>query len=303
LSRRSPHEGKGASEWFVTREVARGIWLVAEPSHVNTWLVEGSERAALIDTGLGITPIRPVAESLTSHPISVVNTHCHFDHVGGNYEFEEIAIHELGASLLAQPVPRAVLAAYLTYTERLLEGADLYRSLDGEFFHLLSLEGDPRPLPREFDSDAWTIRPSVASTILREGDRIDLGDRSLAVLHTPGHTPDCICLLDDRDGVLFGGDTINTGPIYAQLADSDLEAFAASANRLASIADQVSMVAVHHFGRVIADRFLLGEVADGFTRLLEGGVDFRPARDCLDTPVLEAKFERFSVLLPANADA
>ena len=301
MSRRAPHEGKGTSEWFVTREVARGIWLLAEPSHVNTWLVEGSERAVLIDTGLGIAPIRPVAESLTSLPISVVNTHYHFDHVGGNYEFEEIAIHELGASLLGQHVPRAILAAYLTYADRLLESADLFRSLDGGFFHLLSRDSDPRPLPREFDSDAWMIRPTTASTILREGDRVNLGDRSLTVLHTPGHTPDCICLLDDRDGVLFGGDTINTGPIYAQLADSDLEAFAASANKLAAIADQVSMVAVHHFGRVIADRFLLSEVADGFARLLEGGVDFKPARDCLDTPVLEAKFERFSVLLPATS--
>jgi glyoxylase-like metal-dependent hydrolase (beta-lactamase superfamily II) len=250
---------------------------------------------------LGIAPIRPVAESLTSLPISVVNTHCHFDHVGGNYEFEEIAIHELGASLLAQHVPRAILAAYLTYADRLLERADLYRSLDGAFFHLLSGESDPRPLPREFDSDAWTIRPTVASTILREGDGIDLGDRSLTVLHTPGHTPDSICLLDDRDGVLFGGDTINTGPIYAQLAESDLEAFALSTSKLAAIADQVSMVAVHHFGRVIADRFLLGEVADGFARLLEGGGDFRPARDCLDRPVLEAKFGRFSVLLPTTS--
>ncbi|MGH9321978.1 MAG: MBL fold metallo-hydrolase, partial [Vicinamibacteria bacterium] len=284
-----------------TQEVARGVWLVAEPSHVNTWLVGGSERAVLIDTGLGIAPIRPIAESLTSLPISVVNTHYHFDHVGGNYEFEEIAIHELGAPLLAQDVPRTILAAYMAYAERLLEAADLYRSLDGDFFHLLSAESNPRPLPREFDPDAWTIRPSTASTILRDGDRIDLGDRSLTALHTPGHTPDCICLFDDRDGVLFGGDTINTGPIYAQFSDSHLEAFAASTRKLAGISDEVSMVAVHHFGRVIADPFLLREVADGFRRLQDGAVDLEPARDCLDTPVLEAKFERFSVLLPMRS--
>jgi phosphoribosyl 1,2-cyclic phosphodiesterase len=43
---------------------------------------------------------------VTPLPLSVVNTHYHFDHIGGNHEFEEIAIHEIGAPLIEQPVPR-----------------------------------------------------------------------------------------------------------------------------------------------------------------------------------------------------
>jgi len=43
--------------WFQTRQLHAGVWLVAEPSHVNTWLVAGRERAVLLDTGLGIAPI------------------------------------------------------------------------------------------------------------------------------------------------------------------------------------------------------------------------------------------------------
>ena len=53
-----------------------------------------------------------------------------------------------------------------------------------------------------------------------------MGNTIIRVLHTPGHTQDCICLLDEDNGVLFGGHTINTGPIYAQLEDSDVKAFA-----------------------------------------------------------------------------
>jgi hypothetical protein len=42
---------------------------------VCSWLVEGSTPAALIDTGLGVDSIRPVAEQLTSRPLMVINIH------------------------------------------------------------------------------------------------------------------------------------------------------------------------------------------------------------------------------------
>src|SRR5215475_9611505 len=64
-------------------------------------------------------------------------------------------------------------------------------------------------------SSTWSYRPTTATRTLRDGDQVELGGRDLTVLHTPGHPPDSICLLDERNGVLFGGDTINTGPIYA----------------------------------------------------------------------------------------
>lgn len=284
--------------WFQTREAARGVWLLAEPSHVNTWLVEGSERAVLVDTGLGIAPIRPVAEDLTAVPLSVVNTHYHFDHTGGNHEFGEIVIHEVGAPLLPQEVPREILDAYMGYTQRMLSAIEGYRRLDREFFHLLSTDSDPVSLPADFDPSSWTIEPSHATGTLSDGDRIDLGGRSLTVIHTPGHTPDCVCLLDERNGILFGGDTINTGPIYAQFPDSDLTAFAASTARLAKLASEIQLVVVHHFGRVMAEPSLLTEIADGFARIEEGVVELMPARDCIGSAVLEARFGRFSVLLP-----
>ncbi len=284
--------------WFQTREVAGGVWLLAEPSHVNTWLVGGKERAVLVDTGLGVAPMRPVAEALTPLPLSVVNTHYHFDHTGGNHEFDEIVIHELGADLLSQEVPREILDAYMGYTQRMLGAIEAYRRLDREFFHLLSSDSDPVSLPEGFDPGSWTIVPSHATGTLSDGDRIDLGSRSLTVIHTPGHTPDCVCLFDETDGILFGGDTINTGPIYAQFPDSDLAAFTASTTRLAELEREIRLVVVHHFGRVAAEPSLLREIAEGFARIEEGGVELVPTSDCIDSPVLEARFDRFSVLLP-----
>jgi glyoxylase-like metal-dependent hydrolase (beta-lactamase superfamily II) len=286
------------SGWFCVREVVPGVWLLGEPQHVYTWLVSGSERAVLLDTGMGIAPIRPVAEAATRLPLSVVNTHYHFDHVGGNHEFDEIAIHEIGAPLIEQPVPRELLDAYVDYANRQLEALAAYQELDYVFFWLLSTESEPRPFPNGFDPASWRIEPSKATQILTDGDRIDLGDRVLNVIHAPGHSPDGICLLDERAGLLFGADTINRGPIYAHFPDSDLQNLARSARRLAELADAVRLTFVHHYGHPIADTGFLHEIADGVETTLSGEVSLRKTTDIIGGSCLEARFDHFSVTLP-----
>ncbi|WP_018330335.1 MBL fold metallo-hydrolase [Actinomycetospora chiangmaiensis] len=284
--------------WFHVRPVARDVWLVAEPSHVNSWLVAGRDRAVLVDTGLGIVPIRPVVEAVCDLPVDVVNTHAHLDHVGGNAEFSRVA---------ASPFPTSGVAAserasYLRWMREVLDAAAAYRDLDARYFHLLSADSDPRPLP---DGVERWVEPGPPSgpvpAPLHDGDTIDLGGRTLTVLHTPGHSPDSLCLLDDRDGVLFAGDTVNTGPIYAQAPECDLPAFAASTARLAALSGDVSLVAMSHFGRGVAEPRYLHDVAVAFDRLVTGDptVEVRPARDCEGDAVREAVFDQCSVYLPA----
>lgn len=291
--------------WFHVRPVSPGAWLVAEPSHVNSWLVAGRDRAVLVDTGLGIEPIRPVAEATAGLPADVVNTHHHFDHTGGNAEFDAVAVHERAVALLASGAPSSERAAYLAHTRALLAAAGTYRDLDQRFFHLLTDDADPRPLPAGFDAEAW-VRPGPppgpTPRALHDGDVIDLGGRTLTVLHTPGHSPDSLCLLDDREGLLFGGDTLNSGPIYAQAQESDLEDFARSTARLAGLAGDVSLVCMGHFGRGLAGPRYLADVAEAFDRLVTGdpSVEFRVQRDCDDVEVREAVFGGLSILLGAE---
>ena len=284
--------------WFAVQKVAAGVWLIAEPGHVNSWLVEGRDRAALIDTGLGIAPIRPLVETLTEAPVSVINTHAHFDHVGGNHEFEDVSVHELGAAKLRQGVPAERLTAYLAYARDLVAAAEQYRELDRRYFFLVDDSSDPRPLPEGFKDADWRIGPSGAARTLRDGDRIDLGGRALNVLHTPGHSPDSVSLLDEPAGILFAGDTINTGPIYAHLPDSDLTQFAQSAERLRELAPMLCMVCVSHFGRAVVDPQILAEVAAALRDILHGSIALQASQDALKRPVREARFARFSILLP-----
>ncbi|MCW2901030.1 MAG: Zn-dependent hydrolase, partial [Streptosporangiaceae bacterium] len=88
-------------------------------------------------------------------------------------------------------------------------------------------------------------------------------------MHTPGHSPDSICLLDDRNGLLSGGDTINTGPIYAQLEDSDVEAFAQSTPPAGGPRQRRCVGVRLPLHRVDNSPALLVEIADGFERLLD----------------------------------
>jgi glyoxylase-like metal-dependent hydrolase (beta-lactamase superfamily II) len=285
------------SGWFATRRLEPGVHLVSEPVHVNSFLVEGSATAALIDTGLGIGNIREVAESLASRDVFALNTHYHSDHTGGNHWFDRRLIHELGAEATMRGIDSAHYRRYCLYIHDLLDALPRFEELDRRFFHFLTDETTPRPLPEGFESDLWTYRPTAPTETLDEGDRVDLGDRQLTVLHTPGHTPDSICLLDEKNGVLFGGDTVNSGPIYAQQADSDLSAFATSARRLAELAPSIRVVYVAHFQRYALEANFLVEMADGFERVASGVARLRPSVDYLGFPVQEAEFPRFSILV------
>lgn len=286
------------SGWFEVSRVDKGVHVISEPGHVNSWLIEGSKSALLFDTGLGVADIRQVAEEITPLRLVVVNSHYHFDHTGGNHLFGEFAIHRLGAELVARPIPPEESAEYMAYARRLLGAWGPYKAADELYFHLLTAERMIRPFPEGFDPDGYRIVPTVPTRLLEEGDVLDLGGRTLRVLHTPGHTADCICLLDEANGLLFGGDTINTGPIYAHAEDSDLEDFARSTARLADMAGAYRRVFVCHFLRYDEPATLVREIAGGFRSLLAGEAFIRASVDCFNAPVQEVCFEHFSIFIP-----
>ena len=285
-------------DWFSIVEIAPSAYMISEPVHVNCYLIVGSEAAVLFDTGLGIANIRLVAEALAGKPLRVVNSHYHFDHSGGNRFFDEIAIHRSGAAPLASDPPEGLASTYMAYTRRLLEDWPTYQELDDRHFHMLTASTLPRPLPEGFDYADYQIVPSHASAVLEDGDMIDLGDRQLNVWHTPGHSPDSICLFDSTTGHLFAGDTVSTGPIYAHAPDSDLSAFALSTARLASMRHEVKSVFVAHYLRHENKARLLSSVAEGFKRIEAADINVRPNQDFAGAPVLEACFDEFSVFLP-----
>jgi glyoxylase-like metal-dependent hydrolase (beta-lactamase superfamily II) len=253
------------SSWFAVRDYGCGIHLLSEPGHVNSYLIVGSERALLFDTGLGIADIGDAVWGITDRPLVVVNSHHHFDHRGGNQhvDADEFLCHRSGMSLHGA-VPSAELTAYAAAATRMCQIYNQFRELDKTKFFLSPDDLTMRPLP---DLSSWTIPATPPTRGLDHGDVIDLGDRRLTALHTPGHVPDSLCLWEPETGMLFGGDTLLTTTYWAHLPDSDVAAFAAS---LASLAElPVTRAFVGHNLVPDVDHAFVRHVAETFATLAQ----------------------------------
>jgi glyoxylase-like metal-dependent hydrolase (beta-lactamase superfamily II) len=75
-------------------EIAKDTYAINEYGMSAMFLLIGSERAMLIDTGCGTLDIKAIVKELTDKPYDVVITHSHGDHIGGVPQFEEVYIHK-----------------------------------------------------------------------------------------------------------------------------------------------------------------------------------------------------------------
>lgn len=285
------------ADWFATRWLADGVAVLAEPGHVNSYLVVGSRRAVLFDSGTGIEPILPRVRALTGLPVLVVNSHDHLDHRGGNAELAAAGC-EIAVSSAGEPVhdaaPEQYRDRYRAMAVRSAEVFARFADLDAQGPYTLTPDERPRPLP---DLGGWRLPAVRPSRGLRDGERIELGDRSLVVRHTPGHSPDGLCLWDADTGVLLSGDTVLAAAYWTHGPRADVAVFADTLARLRELPLRRVLVAHNlrcELGAEAVDRAAaaMAAVAAGRTRPV-------PARDPLDRPVLRHDHAGVTVLTAA----
>jgi hydroxyacylglutathione hydrolase len=198
----SIHAGDGAPpDWFQVKAIDQATYAISEPKYWQenvSYLLLGLKRALLIDTGPGVYSIEPVVRSLTRLPILVVPSHLHFDHIGRIQEFSHVEI--LATEILRGEMTADVLT--------LNAGQCLLREICS--FHVAG----------------W----------LRDGERIDLGDRSVSILSTPGHTPESVTVVDLQRRRMFTGDLMNRGGTLYDVPGSDLKEAVKSLSRLEALA-------------------------------------------------------------------
>lgn len=157
--------------WFEVRSLSDGIRLIHEPYirpfyRCNLWHIQGRDRDLLLDSGSGLVSLREQLPWLTERPLLAVASHCHFDHIAGHHEFPERLVHPAEAQILAAPDGANTLsAAYV--------GDEMF-------------EAHP-DCPLCYAE--YRVKAAPATRLIEEGDVLDLGNRSLQVLHTPGHSP------------------------------------------------------------------------------------------------------------------
>ncbi|MBI5880038.1 MAG: MBL fold metallo-hydrolase [Chloroflexi bacterium] len=258
--------------WFDIKPVTGTVTAIMEPGHdeeVISYLVTGVGVAILVDTGMGVGDLQYEAQQLTRLPLAVVNTHAHYDHRGENFKFSQIAIHAIEAPALEQEYGNDKLRVKATPRRF------------------------TRPTPRGFSAATWTIPPSKATRILHDGDTIDLGDRVLEVLHTPGHSPGHICLLDRTERWLMTGDLYYPGNLFAHFENSDIHQMLASAQRLAALQPAIDNVLPSH-NQTPMPAHELGRLADGIQQIVDGRATWE-ARHTEWGPVKRYPFGSFAV--------
>ncbi len=231
----SPSRLPVARAWFEIGEVGDGIYRITEP-HVhpyvraNAWLVRGSSSHLLVDTGLGVGSLAAelAGAGLLDRPVVAVATHSHFDHFGGLAEFGVRAAHRDDGEFIQTAGDYVTLVAS-TYP------ADLVAEFAAADLLVPDLLVDALPAAG-FDLASFRTPAAGITRWLADGDVLDLGGRSLEVLHTPGHSPGSICLWEAASGTLLSGDVLVDGePLLDQLPRSSPADFASSLRRLAGL--------------------------------------------------------------------
>jgi glyoxylase-like metal-dependent hydrolase (beta-lactamase superfamily II) len=244
-----------ASDWYRAEEITPTITRIDEP-HVhellraNIWHLRGRDRDLVVDAGLGMRSLREQVPTLFERDPILVLTHAHLDHVGSAYEFADRRMH---------PLTRV--------------DEELAASLRGrELARLLGLEESTIPdlpewlidaLPTSgYDPADFAILPAPLTTALSNGELIELGGRTLRVLHLPGHTPGSICLFDDSAGELFSGDVIYDDILLDELDESNIADYVRSMIQLRAL--PVSVVYPGHGDPFSGER--MREIIDAYLR-------------------------------------
>ncbi|MGH9808885.1 MAG: MBL fold metallo-hydrolase [Terriglobia bacterium] len=207
--------GRMFDDYFVVQDLGGGTFAIGEPRYYQqnySYLIIGTKRALMFDSGSGTRDIGKVVKSLTHLPVTVMVSHLHFDHFGGIGAFDRVAMIDV-------PQTRTDMS----------DG----RLRPGRYEYLGFWDGRSAPSTRVTE---W----------LASGSVIDLGGRSLTILSTPGHTPSSAALFDAANHRLFIGDYVYPTTLYAFLPGASLSAYRRTAQRLlATLPDDTILWTAH----------------------------------------------------------
>ena len=231
--------------WFTIEKIDENTSVISEYKHweeTHCYLLNGTEKCLLIDTGLGVENIWEQVQKLTDKPVTAVTTHVHYDHFGGHQYFPDFYVHEAETDWMNGGFP-------LT-TEQVRN----------------FLMEKPCDFPKDFDVNDYDLFEGVPTKILKDNDTIELGDRTVRVLHTPGHSPGHMCFFEEDKGYLYTGDLIYIGELFAFFPSTDPVAYMNSIKKLLPLPVR-RILPAHHSLEVPLS--IIKDMDNAFTELYE----------------------------------
>lgn len=234
--------------WFTIEKIDNDTFVISEYMHweqTHCYLLLGSKKAVLIDTGLGVSNIRNVVRHITNLPIVVLTTHVHWDHIGGHKYFNEIAVHEKEVSWLSEEFPLPLRKIKEILTSGICD------------------------FPREFSIDSYQIFRGHVEKVLHDGDIVDIGNRVIKAIHTPGHSLGHCCFYEENRSYLYSGDLIYRGCLDAYYPTTDPYLFGSSVKKIRLL--KVKRILPAHYDLNIP-LSMISRIENAFDKLYKSGL-------------------------------
>ena len=191
------------NKFFSAEKIYPNVTRIAGMGGELCYLVEGSERALLIDGLSGVGSLKAFVRELTELPVTLVITHGHVDHAPAIYEYGEGYIHPDDIALMYSPLHSS-------------EERRLGFALSGKRMGALRTEPTIE--------DVIPACP-VKTYPVYDGDIFDLGGTSLEVVHVPGHTYGSIALVDKDNRACYTGDCCNVNTLLFLPGSTTIEEY------------------------------------------------------------------------------
>lgn len=212
------------TDLYTVEKIADGTYKIDEMGRDICYLLEGKEKALLIDASLGTGNIKALAESLTKKPLTTLCTHGHADHTGGAMGlFSEIYVHEDDCRFIFKITNSRIYKSTLLSNRMRKEGLGI----------------------KSFKGFIWQTKWIP----FEDGKEFDLGERKVTAVLTPGHSPGSCVFLDKGEGLMFTGD--NTLPYLLMTVNpcTSLEKWLEGAEKTYKLCDEYTPFSSHGDGR------------------------------------------------------
>lgn len=243
------HKIEQSQSWFDVYDIGNDVYAIYEPyqfQEVISYLILGEEKALLWDTGNGIGSMKQLIDELWQKELIVVNSHLHFDHIGGNHEFE--CVH-----VLNHPYVKQVLEMGIDDT--------VYEEEYAESTYSVYSPLPYRPLHYHPFVYCW----------IEDGHIFDLGRRRLQVKTAPGHSVDSLVLVDEQKKLLFTGDTYYPATLYC-FTEGMFETYTKTMQKLAGKYQDYLLITSHN--EPLREGKMLQVVAKEFEKVMKCEVSF-----------------------------
>ena len=247
------------NKFFTAEKILPHVTRIAGMGGELCYLVEGEERALLIDGLTGVGSLRAFVRELTELPVAMAATHGHIDHVGAAWEYGELFIHPDDIALMYTPTHSGI--------EGRLAFASAPNPAAGEKRTAPTLRDVPPPRP-------------VKTYPIYDGDIFDLGGVKLEVIAVPGHTSGTVVFLDRAARVVFSGDACNANTLLCGAGATSIEEYRENLYHFKSFQDAFDVMYGGH-GAIAVPKTIIDDGIAMCGRIIAGSDEAVP------TPAIE----------------